>query len=59
MLILAYFLENFDFREEQIDYIEDVEVCYHPIEIKFKFIGERLLFFELKIMEIERNIFKR
>jgi len=40
-----------DNHEEESDYIEDCEVCCRPIEIKFKFTGERLLSFEAKVME--------
>ena len=41
----------FDSQEESSDYIEDCEVCCRPIELKFRFSGENLVFFEAKVME--------
>ena len=41
-------LDNY---EEESEYIEDCEVCCRPIEIKFKFIGDRLIFFHAKEIE--------
>lgn len=38
-------------EEEHSDYIEDCEVCCRPIELEFKFVGERLCSFEAKQME--------
>jgi len=38
-------------EEESAEYIEDCEVCCRPIELKFKFIGEKLVLFESKQME--------
>ena len=38
-------------EEESSDYIEDCEICCRPIELNFKFIAERLVFFEAKQME--------
>ena len=35
-----------DPSEEESDYIEDCEVCCRPIEIHFKFFGERLISFD-------------
>jgi hypothetical protein len=40
-----------DSSEENSDYIEDCEVCCRPIELEFKFVGERLVNFEAKQME--------
>jgi hypothetical protein len=40
-----------DSQEEESDYIEDCEVCCRPIELEFKFIGERLIHFYSKQME--------
>ena len=40
-----------DAHEESSDYIEDCEVCCRPIELNFRFSGERLTFFEAKVME--------
>ncbi len=40
-----------DAGEENSDYIEDCEVCCRPIELEFKFSGERLIHFNAKQME--------
>ena len=40
-----------DSSEEESDYIEDCEVCCRPIELQFRFSGERLVQFEAKKME--------
>jgi len=40
-----------DSQEEESDYIEDCEVCCRPIELKFKFSGETLIYFETKKVE--------
>jgi hypothetical protein len=37
--------------EGMSDYIEDCEVCCRPIEIHFRFEGDRLVSFEAKRME--------
>ena len=40
-----------DPEEENSEYIEDCEVCCRPIELHFRFLGDRLTFFEAKCME--------
>jgi len=40
-----------DYDEESAEYIEDCEVCCRPIELTFKFIGERLVTFNAKRMD--------
>jgi hypothetical protein len=40
-----------DSSEESSEYIEDCEVCCRPIELVFKFSGDRLVNFEVKRME--------
>ena len=35
-----------DYSEEESSYIEDCEVCCRPIEISFRFAGERLVAFD-------------
>jgi hypothetical protein len=40
-----------DYSEEESDYIEDCEVCCRPIELLFRFSGEKLVSFEAKRME--------
>jgi len=40
-----------DSSEEESEYIEDCEVCCRPIELIFKFAGERLVSFEARRME--------
>jgi len=40
-----------DNTEETSDYIEDCEVCCRPIELFFRFSGDRLIHFEAKVME--------
>lgn len=40
-----------DYGEEESSYVEDCEVCCRPIEISFRFAGERLIAFEAIRME--------
>ncbi|KYJ87360.1 hypothetical protein AS592_09550 [Sulfurovum riftiae] len=40
-----------DPSEEESEYIEDCEVCCRPIELHFRFNGERLVSFEVRRME--------
>ncbi len=40
-----------DYSEEESSYIEDCEVCCRPIEISFRFAGERLVSFDAIQME--------
>ncbi len=40
-----------DNTEEVSDYIEDCEVCCRPIELSFRFLGEKLVSFDAKAME--------
>ncbi len=40
-----------DNEEETTGYIEDCEVCCRPIELSFKFLGEKLINFSAMQME--------
>jgi len=40
-----------DASEEESEYIEDCEVCCRPIELFFRFSGEKLVSFEARRME--------
>jgi len=40
-----------DSEEGETEYIEDCEVCCRPIELFFRFSGERLIYFQAKRME--------
>jgi len=53
--ICPYCLERIsmilDPSEEESDYVEDCEVCCRPIEIYFRFSGERLVLFTARRMD--------